>query len=237
MSRKAVRVLLVDDHAVVREGYRTLLEKHEGLTVVGEACDAAVGLPDATRIPARMSSSWTSRCRAAAASTRSSTSAGSTPRRASSSSRCTAGHPMPAGLPCRSQGLRDQEQPSRCLWSARCETSPKARWRSVRRSARCSRSIGCRRKRPGLEVLSPREFEILRMILDAQDPPTRSPPRSMSAARPWRNYHYSIKSKLGVASDIELLYFGLRQGLVEPVAPMDEGVSRQITHASTGEPP
>ena len=25
MSRKTVRVLLVDDHAVVREGYRTLL--------------------------------------------------------------------------------------------------------------------------------------------------------------------------------------------------------------------
>ena len=41
MSRKPVRILLVDDHAVVREGYRTLLAKHEGLVVVGEACDAA----------------------------------------------------------------------------------------------------------------------------------------------------------------------------------------------------
>src|SRR4029079_10848837 len=41
MSRKDVRVLLVDDQAVVREGYRTLLEKHEGLTVVGEASNAA----------------------------------------------------------------------------------------------------------------------------------------------------------------------------------------------------
>ena len=40
MTRE-VRVLLVDDHAVVREGYRTLLEKHEGLRVVGEASDAA----------------------------------------------------------------------------------------------------------------------------------------------------------------------------------------------------
>ncbi len=38
---RTVRVLLVDDHAVVREGYRTLLEKHEGLQVVGEARDAA----------------------------------------------------------------------------------------------------------------------------------------------------------------------------------------------------
>jgi two-component system, NarL family, invasion response regulator UvrY len=41
MMGRPVRVLLVDDHAVVREGYRTLLEKHEGLNVVGEASNAA----------------------------------------------------------------------------------------------------------------------------------------------------------------------------------------------------
>jgi len=33
--------MLVDDHAVVREGYRRLLEKHEGIIVVAEAADAA----------------------------------------------------------------------------------------------------------------------------------------------------------------------------------------------------
>jgi two-component system invasion response regulator UvrY len=36
-----VSVLLVDDHAVVREGYRRLLERHGDITVVGEAADAA----------------------------------------------------------------------------------------------------------------------------------------------------------------------------------------------------
>ena len=30
MSRKTIRVLIVDDHAIVREGYRALLAKHEG---------------------------------------------------------------------------------------------------------------------------------------------------------------------------------------------------------------
>jgi two-component system, NarL family, invasion response regulator UvrY len=35
-----VTVLLVDDHAVVREGYRRLLERSAGVTVVGEASDA-----------------------------------------------------------------------------------------------------------------------------------------------------------------------------------------------------
>jgi len=39
-----IRVLLVDDHAVVREGYRRLLERDEGLTVVGEAAAMADAL-------------------------------------------------------------------------------------------------------------------------------------------------------------------------------------------------
>ena len=35
-----ITVLLVDDHAVVREGYRRLLERSSGLVVVGEAASA-----------------------------------------------------------------------------------------------------------------------------------------------------------------------------------------------------
>jgi DNA-binding NarL/FixJ family response regulator len=37
---EAVTVLLVDDHAVVREGYRRLLERSPSIQVVGEAVDA-----------------------------------------------------------------------------------------------------------------------------------------------------------------------------------------------------
>jgi len=40
-NRGQVSVLLVDDHAVVREGYRRLLERHGGIAVIGEAADAA----------------------------------------------------------------------------------------------------------------------------------------------------------------------------------------------------
>ena len=36
-----IKILLVDDHAVVREGYRRLLESEPSLHVVGEASDAA----------------------------------------------------------------------------------------------------------------------------------------------------------------------------------------------------
>lgn len=40
MSADVVTVLLVDDHAVVREGYRRLLERSPSIRVVGEAVDA-----------------------------------------------------------------------------------------------------------------------------------------------------------------------------------------------------
>jgi DNA-binding NarL/FixJ family response regulator len=40
-SNKQISVLLVDDHAVVREGYRRLLERQGDIVVIGEAGDAA----------------------------------------------------------------------------------------------------------------------------------------------------------------------------------------------------
>jgi two-component system invasion response regulator UvrY len=40
-ARSPVSVLLVDDHAVVREGYSRLLERHGDIKVIGEAGDAA----------------------------------------------------------------------------------------------------------------------------------------------------------------------------------------------------
>ena len=44
MSQTAVRVLLVDDHPVVRTGLRALLEGFDGVHVVGEAADGAEAL-------------------------------------------------------------------------------------------------------------------------------------------------------------------------------------------------
>jgi len=45
----AVRVMLVDDHEVVREGLRTLLGRQKGLLVVGEAATAAEAIEVAAR--------------------------------------------------------------------------------------------------------------------------------------------------------------------------------------------
>jgi NarL family two-component system response regulator LiaR len=45
-----IRVLLVDDHAVVREGLRAFLELQEGIEVAGEAGDGREALAEAARL-------------------------------------------------------------------------------------------------------------------------------------------------------------------------------------------
>ena len=45
-----IRVLVVDDHAVVREGLRGFLELQEGIEVVGEAVDGRDAVEAATRL-------------------------------------------------------------------------------------------------------------------------------------------------------------------------------------------
>ena len=47
MADETIRVLLVDDHAVVREGLRTYLELQDGIEVVGEAADGEAAVRDA----------------------------------------------------------------------------------------------------------------------------------------------------------------------------------------------
>jgi two-component system, NarL family, response regulator LiaR len=46
----SIRVLLVDDHAVVREGLRTFLDLQDGLEVVGEAEDGQQAVREAERL-------------------------------------------------------------------------------------------------------------------------------------------------------------------------------------------
>jgi DNA-binding NarL/FixJ family response regulator len=46
----SIRVLIVDDHAVVREGLRTFLELQDGIEVVGEAGDGREGVAEAERL-------------------------------------------------------------------------------------------------------------------------------------------------------------------------------------------
>ena len=60
-QRRPVRVLIVEDQALVRQGLSTLLELEEGLEVVGEAADGVEALelapdlhPDVALVDLRM---------------------------------------------------------------------------------------------------------------------------------------------------------------------------------------
>ncbi|HEY2319124.1 MAG TPA: response regulator transcription factor [Solirubrobacteraceae bacterium] len=50
MAPDPIRVLVVDDHAVVREGLRTFLELQDGIVVVGEAADGEQAVAQATAL-------------------------------------------------------------------------------------------------------------------------------------------------------------------------------------------
>src|SRR5690606_29764686 len=50
MTSEPIRILLVDDHAVLRAGLRSLLEAEVGLEVVGEAATGEDGIAMAERL-------------------------------------------------------------------------------------------------------------------------------------------------------------------------------------------
>jgi len=53
MSERPIRVLLVDDHAVVRKGLRALLDREPDIDVVGEAENGAEAVNTAGRLSPR----------------------------------------------------------------------------------------------------------------------------------------------------------------------------------------
>jgi two-component system, NarL family, invasion response regulator UvrY len=217
MSRRTVRVLIVDDHAIVREGYRSLLAKHEGLQVVGEACDAASAYqcykdirPDVVIMDISMPG-------------RGGIDAIEHLREVDPHARVLV-FTMHSGAAYALQAFR-----AGAKGYVTKSSPPDLLVRAVRdvaegRLAICpetSEALAIDRvqeENTRLRNLSPREFEIFRMILEAKSTDEIASAFNLSR-KTVANYHYAIKSKLGVDSDIELLYFGLRQGVIEPVSP------------------
>jgi DNA-binding NarL/FixJ family response regulator len=221
MTGRTVRVLLVDDHAVVREGYRTLLEKHEGLKVIGEAANAASAYqrykelrPDVVIMDISMPG-------------RGGIDAIEHIRKFDAEARILV-FTMHSGTPYALQAFRAGAK------GYVTKSSPPDFLVSAVRSVAAGQIAICpeigevlardrvQEESQGIEGLSPREFEIFRMILAAKS--TDEIASALNVSRKTAaNYHYAIKAKLGTSSDIELLYLGLRHGLIEPVLPASQG--------------
>jgi two-component system invasion response regulator UvrY len=214
---RTVRVMLVDDHAIVLEGYRRLLEKQAGIEVVAEAADSRTAYqrykevhPDVAVIdismPGRGGIDLIGQLRAWDASAR-------IVVFTMHKDAVYAMHAVQAGA------MGYITKSSNPLLLAEAIIDVFAGKKAI--SPDVSRELALRRlsgDASALDSLSPREFEILRMLLEA------SPPAEIAAAlnlspKTVANYHSLIKQKLGVRSDMELLYFGLREGLVTPPPP------------------
>jgi two-component system invasion response regulator UvrY len=220
VTGKPVRVLLVDDHAVVREGYRRLLEKHEGVSVVGEAANAVSayrGYKDLRPDVVVMDISLPGRGGIDAIAHI---------RRLDAQARILV-FTMHSGAAYALQAFR-----AGAKGYVTKSSPPDVLVDAVRSVARgevvlcpeISEMLALDRlqeENTGIEALSPREFEIFRMILDAKS--TDEIASALNVSRKTAaNYHYGIKSKLGASSDIELLYLGLRHGLVGVASPAGE---------------
>jgi len=208
----SIRVLLVDDHAVVREGYRRLIEKHLGIEVVAEADSAASGYqafktakPDVVVIDVSMPE------RGGIDLVRQIRQLDSSARILIFSMHASATYAQQA-FRAGARGYVTKSSPPEILVSAIRDVY-------VGRPALCAEintaiatSSLCDEV-SAVDQLSPREFEILRMILDTKSTEQIAASFHLSP-KTVANYHSEIKFKLGVKSDIELVYLCMRQGLV-----------------------
>lgn len=208
----SIRVLLVDDHAVVREGYRRLIEKHAGIEVVAEADSAASGYqafkaaqPDVVVIDVSMPG------RGGIDLVRQIRQLDSSARILIFSMHASATYAQQA-FRAGARGYVTKSSPPEILVSAIRDVY-------IGRPALCAEintalaTSSLRDQVSAVDQLSPREFEILRMILEAKSTEQIATSFHLSP-KTVANYHSEIKFKLGVKSDIELVYLCMRQGLV-----------------------
>ncbi len=212
MSDARIRILIADDHAIVREGYRSLLEKQPGMQVVAEATDGASAYarfqetsPDVIimdlSMPGQGGLEAIVRIRQ---------------RLPDARILVFSMHQNPAfAIKATQAGARGYVTKSSSpdiliravydVYRGRHALSP-----DIAQALALSKLGG---EHEALADLSVREFEILRMLVEANSTEDiaralRISPKTVS------NCHYQIKKKLGVATDIELVRLAVRMNVL-----------------------
>jgi len=211
--------MLVDDHAVVREGYRSVLQKQPGLRVIAEASDGAeayrlfkatkpdlvimdVTMPGIGGIEAiRRIRQWDRDARILVFTMHENTGFAVQAIRAGAKGYVTKSSPPEVLV----QAARD-------VLAGRMAVSP-----DMSHELALGRLAG---EIVAADVLTAREFEVLQMLLAERSTDEIADALHLSP-KTVANLHSIIKDKLGVGSDIELVRLALRQGLLsQPLPPI-----------------
>ena len=208
-------IMLVDDHAVVREGYRSVLQKQPGLRVIAEAADGAeayrlfkaarpdlvvmdLAMPGIGGIEAiRRIRQWDCAARILVFTMHQNAGFAVQAIRAGARGYVTKTSPPEALVDAVMQVL-----------AGRIALSP-----DIDHELALGRLAG---ETAAADVLTAREFEVFRMLLAEMTTEEIAAALHISP-KTVANLHSLIKDKLGVGSDIELVRLALRQGiLTEP---------------------
>ncbi|MCL8382330.1 response regulator [Xanthobacter aminoxidans] len=205
------RIMLVDDHAVVREGYRALLDRQPGLAVVAEAGEGAeayrlfkqarpdlvvmdLSLPGFGGVEAiRRIRQWEGTARILVFTMHQNAAFAVQAIRAGALGYVTKSSPPEVLI----GAVRD-------VLAGRMALSPDVDHELALSRLKETPSVA--------EVLSPREFEVLRLLLADKGTDDIAETLNLSP-KTVANIRSQIRAKLGVQSDIALALLALRQGI------------------------
>lgn len=215
-----VTIMLVDDHAIVREGYRSLLQKQAEFEVICEAGDGNEAYnhykqyqPDVVvmdiSLPGQSGLKAIERIRQYDGS-------------------------------ARVLVFSMHQNPSFALQATRAgalgyitkSSEPEALIRAIHQVAQNKHTLSADiaqalameklgQEQSALDELTVREFEILRLLVDAKSNQAIADMLNISP-KTVSNSHYIIKKKLGVSSDIELTRLAIKMNLVNLLDLIDE---------------
>ncbi|MDC9725765.1 MAG: response regulator transcription factor [Gammaproteobacteria bacterium] len=207
-----IKIMLVDDHAIVREGYRSLLQKQDNMSVIAEASDGADAYmkykkhqPDVTVMDISMQGQGgleaISRIKQLDSSAKILVfSMHQNPSFAIQATRAGAlGYVTKSSDPdVLIRAIYDVQQQKYTL------------------SADIAQALALEKlgtDSSALDQLTVREFEILRMLVEAKSTQDIAETLNISP-KTVANAHYIIKRKLNVNSDIELTHLAIKMKLI-----------------------
>lgn len=207
-----IKIMLVDDHAIVREGYRSLLQKQDNMTVVAEASDGAQAYlhykehkPDVTVMDMSMQGQG-------------GLEAISRIKQFDSSAKILvfSMHQNPS--------FAIQATRAGALGYVTKSSEPEVLIRAIvdvqqnkyTLSADIAQALALEKlgtDSNALDQLTVREFEILRLLVEAKSTQDIAETLNISP-KTVANTHYIIKKKLDVNSDIELTHLAIKMNLI-----------------------